>query len=281
MDTLKLTNPMMHGPAVKRLQELGDILGCDTGPNDGIFGPATRKAVRIIQIKLGLNVDGICGPKTWAALLDFVDSEDDSEDDESSVFFDIRGKHKKPKLYSRERNWDSIRGITLHQTGCQMPKNPLGWKRLNAHSGTTQEGKFVIVNDPTDMIYHAQGLSIITIGHEIEGNFCGIHDNLKTLWRGGGGPNTLNAVMKLSLDDTFDYYRSEFAKHNQEWSVIYAHRQSSKARRGDPGSEIWKGIAMVWANRLGLETYDGGASWCKKNGLPIPKDWNSTYEDKY
>lgn len=36
---------------------------------DGIFGSGTATAVRAFQKANGLEVDGICGPKTWAALL--------------------------------------------------------------------------------------------------------------------------------------------------------------------------------------------------------------------
>lgn len=35
---------------------------------DGVFGTNTEKAVRIFQTAAGLVVDGIVGPKTWAAL---------------------------------------------------------------------------------------------------------------------------------------------------------------------------------------------------------------------
>jgi peptidoglycan hydrolase-like protein with peptidoglycan-binding domain len=34
-----------------------------------VFGPDTRTAVRSFQAAYGLSVDGVCGPKTWYALI--------------------------------------------------------------------------------------------------------------------------------------------------------------------------------------------------------------------
>lgn len=36
---------------------------------DGIYGSKTKKAVAAFQSAYGLDVDGVCGPKTWAALI--------------------------------------------------------------------------------------------------------------------------------------------------------------------------------------------------------------------
>ena len=59
------------GYQVKVLQVLLILNGCSCGSSgaDGDFGPATDAAARKFQKARGLEVDGIVGPKTWAALL--------------------------------------------------------------------------------------------------------------------------------------------------------------------------------------------------------------------
>lgn len=55
------------GPEVKHLQERLNGHGA-TLKVDGTFGPLTDAAVRAFQERNALTVDGIVGPKTWAAL---------------------------------------------------------------------------------------------------------------------------------------------------------------------------------------------------------------------
>lgn len=59
------------GDNVKAMQILliGRGHSCGSYGTDGSFGSATDKAVRAYQKAVGLTVDGICGPKTWAKLL--------------------------------------------------------------------------------------------------------------------------------------------------------------------------------------------------------------------
>jgi N-acetyl-anhydromuramyl-L-alanine amidase AmpD len=279
-----LTHPMMHGPAVKRLQEVGDQLGYDYGPNDGIFGEDTESMVKSFQSGHGLAVDGMAGDQTWKAMLDLMDAAADETRPlgANRTIYDIRGQHDRPKHYARKRRWSDIVGVTLHQTGCNMPQKPSSWKRLNAHIGITQEGLVVLVNDPTDMIWHAQGLSKRTIGIEIEGNYQGVAGNNNTLWKGGGGPHFLNDNMLCALQELLGWLTSEFSHNGVEWQSIFAHRQSSDARRGDPGSDIWQRVAMSWAESLGLkDEYDGGPYYCIGSGSAIPQLWNPSYPRKY
>ncbi len=45
--------------------------GCSCGPcgADGELGPDTQGALKRFQRQRGLEADGLCGEKTWAALL--------------------------------------------------------------------------------------------------------------------------------------------------------------------------------------------------------------------
>ena len=57
-------------PPVERLQfMLNSVAGADNLDVDGIFGPRTEAAVRGFQQNENLSVDGIVGRQTWTALL--------------------------------------------------------------------------------------------------------------------------------------------------------------------------------------------------------------------
>lgn len=57
-----------QGAAVVELQNALKAQGFDPGPADGDFGAKTEKAVKAFQAAKGLEVDGVAGPKTRAAL---------------------------------------------------------------------------------------------------------------------------------------------------------------------------------------------------------------------
>jgi len=65
--TLRLQKPLMKGKDVRALQVALLNQGIDVS-TDGVFGPATRKAVMTFQKKKGLAADGIAGPATAKSL---------------------------------------------------------------------------------------------------------------------------------------------------------------------------------------------------------------------
>lgn len=67
--TLRLSDPMLRGSDVERLQIKLRDFGFNVGTPDGVFGPRTRDGVRAFQREKGLSVDGIAGPQTFSALI--------------------------------------------------------------------------------------------------------------------------------------------------------------------------------------------------------------------
>ncbi len=65
---LRLTSPRLRGGAVADLQRALMAAGYPLGTVDGIFGPATDRALRAFQADAGLAVTGILDPATAAAL---------------------------------------------------------------------------------------------------------------------------------------------------------------------------------------------------------------------
>lgn len=65
---LRLTEPMLRGEAVRKLQVRLAALGYFPGTADGIYGPQTEAAVAAFQAAQGLLVDGECGPATQKTL---------------------------------------------------------------------------------------------------------------------------------------------------------------------------------------------------------------------
>lgn len=65
---LYLRRPMLRGDDVADLQRRLGGLGFDAGRVDGIFGPATERALRDFQRNSGATTDGVCGPEVLTAL---------------------------------------------------------------------------------------------------------------------------------------------------------------------------------------------------------------------
>ena len=65
MQTIKMGS---KGPEVGIVQRYLNQKGFDAGAVDNIFGIKTQTATKAFQKAVGVVVDGIIGPKTWAVL---------------------------------------------------------------------------------------------------------------------------------------------------------------------------------------------------------------------
>ena len=73
-----------QGQSVAYLQALLNADGYDCGLIDGKYGAKTESAVKALQEKNGVKADGICGPATWALLVE-PDAPELPDDDDKQL----------------------------------------------------------------------------------------------------------------------------------------------------------------------------------------------------
>lgn len=179
------------------------------------------------------------------------------------------------------RSWAKTTGICLHQTACVLGERPARWDTVGCHVGITRNGKIIWLHDFDRVVAHGNGWNAQTVGIEIDGLFAGVEGNASTVWN---DPDTatqevamqLTAEQVIAARDAIRWIHHEVAKNGGKLTALVAHRQSSKSRRNDPGSEVWEQIALPMQNELGLS--DGGAGFKIDDGRPIPEAWNPKYK---
>ncbi len=179
---------------------------------------------------------------------------------------------------TRGRPWTTVTGITLHQTACVLGERPSRWNTVGAHYGVTRSGQVMWLHDPDRIVIHGNGWNTRCVGIEIDGLYAGVDGDPKTVWNDPSTPQreqgqVLTMEAQLATCELIRWITSEVAKHGGEVTKLVAHRQSSKSRRDDPGSAIWRGIALPMSAELGLD--DGGDGF-EIGGYPIPVEWDPT-----
>lgn len=98
---LFLRRPMMRGEDVSEIQSRLSSLGFDVGKVDGIFGPKTEQAILDFQHNRGLAEDGKAGPEVV-----------------TEVHLVTRGEMKEGRQAVREREW--LRGLPPTVAGARV-----------------------------------------------------------------------------------------------------------------------------------------------------------------
>lgn len=185
-------------------------------------------------------------------------------------FFDLRKESDRGHIIGR-RSWQEITGITLHQCAVDFGhEKPARWDTLAAHLGISLEGNVHWVHEFFHVVPHGNELNKPTIGVELEGAFPGI-----VALRGPGRMQSPTPAQVKAAHETLPWIVAVCAAHGSRITDLFAHRQTAATRRGDPGEEIWKLVALPMISKLGLT--DGGAGFKIDNGRPIPEAWNPSY----
>ena len=114
--------PMIRGEDVSELQSRLNSLGFDAGKVDGIFGPDTERAVLEFQTNRGLAEDGKAGPEVV-----------------TEIRLVTRGEMKAGRHALREQEWlrrlpDTLVGARVYlDAGCRTPEEARGaWEAASA-----------------------------------------------------------------------------------------------------------------------------------------------------
>jgi N-acetyl-anhydromuramyl-L-alanine amidase AmpD len=195
----------------------------------------------------------------------------------SGRFHDLRTIASQNNLGGR-RGWKDITGITLHQTAVVLGERPQRWGTVGAHLGVTRGGQVVWMHDFEKIVWHANGFNSFTVGIEMDGTYAGIAGDLRTFWRPADEPNRQPQEPTAELIDaakaTVRWICKEVERHGGRVQRLLAHRQSSGDRQSDPGSALWKSVALPLHTELTLD--DGGPGYTVGKGYPIPEAWDPT-----
>lgn len=197
----------------------------------------------------------------------------------------IIGQHAPPVLYEHRPRPGMVDSIVLHQCGCPMPADIQGWCRINGHIGITTEGMIYWINNPADFIWHAQGLSPLSIGIEVEGNWYGIEGNKKTLWKGGGKAAKMTPAIKNAVNYALFFCHEwimaqtpvtkwqKLMHSKPAFKGIFAHRQSSAMREWDCGQALYWLDDSFNKSKLSAEALKKCREFHCGTGKPVLGEW--------
>lgn len=183
---------------------------------------------------------------------------------------------------TRRRSISRVTAIVLHQTGCVMGERPARYDGMGAHVGVTRCGRVIWLHDWDRTVVAANGLNGSTVSIEIDGLYAGIEGDDSTVWDNPRTPTrergmVLTPEAAKAAREVIAWIVEDVRRRGGAVTAIRAHREASASRRSDPGEAIWKQVALMAADELGLGT--GGD--VLGDGRPVPREWDATSGHRY
>lgn len=154
--------------------------------------------------------------------------------------------------------------MSLDEVITRMALHERFWK-VPYHYVALLNGDVLYNNPITRYTYHGNGGNGPLVGVSLEGDFPGLEDNRKRRHNGYDDHTILTgrAALRLAVNQSRD--------RGAPIELLYAHRQYSGGRLGDPGEGWWREIGIPMSKELGLERR---VAFKHHTGNPIPIEWD-------
>lgn len=163
-----------------------------------------------------------------------------------------------------EEGLTGSRSEILEKMAAQMALHERFWK-VPYHYAGLLNGDILRNNQISRYTYHGNGGNGPLIGVALEGHFPGI-ESIRKPKHNDIDVHTIEtgrAVLRLAV--------TKSRKEGAPVTRIYAHRQYSGGRTGDPGEGLWKEVVLPVAKELDLEVR---LDFKHGSGKKIPRDWD-------
>ena len=169
----------------------------------------------------------------------------------------------------KPREVQQIDSIVLHQMGFSRGTDPMRYLGVPAHYIVMADGTIAQLHNWETYLFTSNALNSRSIGVEIAGNF----PNEDGRWWSGDkfGRDRPTDQQIEAIRGLIRYIDRSLRDQGQTLRGVFAHRQSSAAKRNDPGPDVWRGVSPVFAE-LGLEDV---SDFSIDSGAPIPDSWKS------
>ncbi len=187
---------------------------------------------------------------------------------------------EKKEITSQYRHPLALFAFVLHQMAFRRKNrttgqysHPENYLKVGAHFCIMQDGRIVQLHPVSRMIWHAQGLSSLSVSVEFEGNFPNIRGRVWTPKGVTQDDPTFGKVIPTPAQVDSGRFLASYLQAVLGTNKIYAHRQSSASRENDPGPDIWYNVGEWAIANLG---YAGDStSSVVGTGKAIPAEWRN------
>ena len=185
----------------------------------------------------------------------------------------VAGTYKSKVYYKRAehaspRKESAIDSIALHHMAFNIGNDVNSYKKVGAHYIVTADGQIAQLYDDLDFMNASDGFNPRSVAIEFAGNFS---DHRYHWWKSSKQTIPDRCYLTPTQIRAGRCLLATLKKRLPDIKYLYAHRQSSKDRTGDPGPDVWFNIGE-WA-LANLNLTDRLPRTHIGTGQPIPDSW--------